>query len=113
MGLEGGGEIVELIDVMPTVLNYFDIPAPKNIRGRSLWPLIHGEIRPDHIAMIEHAGRNLVRQLIQIPKAPQYHRQPNARCTSNGQMIRGKTRGRLSGTSCPSWDVESGPETWL
>ena len=53
-------EVVELVDVMPTVLEYFDIPAPEGIRGRSLWPLVHGEIGEERVALIEHAGRNQV-----------------------------------------------------
>jgi arylsulfatase A-like enzyme len=53
-------EVVELVDVMPTILDYFDIPAPRHIRGRSLWPLIRGEITPPRVAFIEHAGKSLV-----------------------------------------------------
>src|SRR5690606_24815540 len=33
-------ETVELIDVMPTILEYFDLPEPRGMRGRSLWPLV-------------------------------------------------------------------------
>ncbi|MBN1961820.1 MAG: sulfatase [Deltaproteobacteria bacterium] len=53
-------EVVESIDIYPTILEYLDLPIPRGIRGRSLWPLIRGEVPPPHIAMIEHAGRNLV-----------------------------------------------------
>lgn len=53
-------ETVELVDVMPTILEYFDLPAPKGMRGRSLWPLVRGELVPKRTALIEHAGRNLV-----------------------------------------------------
>jgi len=53
-------EVVESIDVMPTVLDYFDLPKPKEMRGRSLWPLIRGEVEPPRLALIEHAGHNLV-----------------------------------------------------
>ena len=53
-------EVVELIDVMPTVLEYLDVEVPRSIRGRGLWPLIHGQIEPERIALTEHAGRNLV-----------------------------------------------------
>lgn len=53
-------EVVELVDVMPTVLDYLDIESPRAIRGRTLWPLIHGQIEPERIALSEHAGRNLV-----------------------------------------------------
>lgn len=53
-------EVVELVDVLPTVLEYLEVPVPQNIRGHSLWPLINGEVAPERIAMSEHAGRNLV-----------------------------------------------------
>jgi arylsulfatase len=53
-------DVVEQVDIMPTVLDYFDIPAPPDIRGRSLWPQIRGEVQPQHVALIEHAGKNLV-----------------------------------------------------
>jgi arylsulfatase len=53
-------EVVESIDIMPTILEYLGIPAPRGIRGRSLWPLIRGEVAPSRIALVEHAGKNLV-----------------------------------------------------
>ena len=53
-------EVVESIDIYPTVLEYFGIPIPRGIRGHSLWPLIRGEVQPERVAMSEHAGRNLV-----------------------------------------------------
>ncbi len=53
-------EVVESVDIFPTVLEYFDIPAPGGIRGRSLWPLMRGEVQPPRVALSEHAGRNLV-----------------------------------------------------
>jgi arylsulfatase len=53
-------EVVELVDVMPTLLEYLDVPTPHGIRGRSLWPLIRGEVHPEQIAFVEHAGKNLV-----------------------------------------------------
>ena len=62
----GGGQgtqindVVELVDVLPTVLEYLDIEIPGGIRGRSLWPLIRGEQMPQKAAFVEHAGKNLV-----------------------------------------------------
>ena len=53
-------EVVELVDLMPTLLEYLEIPIPTGIRGRSLWPLIRGELVPDKVALIEHAGKNQV-----------------------------------------------------
>ncbi len=53
-------EVVQSVDILPTVLEYFGIPAPKDIRGHSLWPLIRGEVEPPSTAFIEHAGRSLV-----------------------------------------------------
>jgi len=53
-------EVVESIDIYPTILEYLDVPMPQGLRGHSLWPLIRGEVQPERIAMVEHAGRNLV-----------------------------------------------------
>ena len=33
-------EVVESIDIMPTVLEYLNVPTPRGLRGRSLWPFI-------------------------------------------------------------------------
>lgn len=84
-------EVVELIDVMPTILEYFDIPAPKNIRGRSLWPLIRGEIEPKRVALIEHAGHNLVAlrsdRFKYIKHLRNLHIQPSYRFTENREEL--------------------------
>ena len=44
--LQGHGQrvdaTVQLLDVMPTVLDYLDLPAPAYARGRSLLPLLEG-----------------------------------------------------------------------
>ncbi|MED5463191.1 MAG: sulfatase [Myxococcota bacterium] len=53
-------EVVELVDVLPTVLEYLELPPPVGIRGRSLWPLIRGDVSDERIALSEHAGKNLV-----------------------------------------------------
>ncbi|MEE8409642.1 MAG: sulfatase [Myxococcota bacterium] len=53
-------DVVESVDILPTALEYFDIPVPANIRGKSMWPLIRGQVVQERVALIEHAGRNLV-----------------------------------------------------
>jgi arylsulfatase A-like enzyme len=53
-------DIVESVDVYPTLLEYMGLTPPEGIRGRSLWPLIRGGSLPARDAFIEHAGRNLV-----------------------------------------------------
>jgi arylsulfatase len=53
-------DVVESVDIMPTVLEYFRVAAPPDIRGRSLWPLIRGAVAPERVAFVEHAGKNLV-----------------------------------------------------
>jgi arylsulfatase A-like enzyme len=53
-------DVVEEVDILPTVLEYFDIPRPHDIRGNSLWPLIGGAVGQERVALVEHAGRNLV-----------------------------------------------------
>jgi len=37
----------QLIDLMPTILDYIDIPAPHPCQGQSLKPLLSGQARPD------------------------------------------------------------------
>ena len=54
-------DVVETVDVLPTLLETMHLPIPTNIRGKSLWPLIHGEVGDANtMALIEHAGRSLV-----------------------------------------------------
>ena len=38
-------EVVRLVDVMPTILEYVGLPIPENLQGRSLLPLLRGEKR--------------------------------------------------------------------
>lgn len=53
--------VVETVDIMPTILDYFGIPSPTNIRGQSLLPSIRGEIpSAERIAFTEHAGGSMV-----------------------------------------------------
>ena len=52
--------VVELIDVYPTLLEYFNIRQSLPLRGHSLWPLMRGAVQPERLAFIEHAGRNLL-----------------------------------------------------
>jgi arylsulfatase A-like enzyme len=53
-------EVVESVDVLPTLTEYFGLPLPPRARGRSLWPQVRGELVPTKAALIEHAGHNLV-----------------------------------------------------
>lgn len=36
--------IVQPPDLLPTILEFLDVPAPDTVQGRSLWPLISGEV---------------------------------------------------------------------
>lgn len=53
-------DVVQSIDIMPTLLEYLGLGFPENIRGRSLWPLIEGNAAPARAAFIEHAGRSQI-----------------------------------------------------
>ena len=53
-------DVVELVDVYPTVLDYLNVPASPILRGRSLLSLMRGMLAAEHVALIEHAGRNQV-----------------------------------------------------
>ena len=50
-------EVVELVDIMPTVFEYLEVESPRSIRGRP-WPLIHGQIEPERIAITEHGAQS-------------------------------------------------------
>jgi arylsulfatase A-like enzyme len=45
--------IVELVDVMPTLLDLAGIETPRTVQGMSLLPLIRGEGRPPYLAFAE------------------------------------------------------------
>ncbi|MBC7792835.1 MAG: sulfatase [Clostridia bacterium] len=53
-------DIVESVDIYPTLLEYMGLTPPEGIRGRSLLPLVRGGTLAPKNAFIEHAGRNLV-----------------------------------------------------
>lgn len=60
-GLPAGQRVdvpVQLMDVMPTVLELFGLPAPYELRGRSLLPLLH-DGAPDEAAAATFATRDL------------------------------------------------------
>jgi arylsulfatase A-like enzyme len=65
-GEEGGStvpQVVETIDLMPTLLELVGAPLPPGIQGESLLPLIRGEGRPPYIAFGEsflEGGRKYV-----------------------------------------------------
>jgi arylsulfatase A-like enzyme len=40
--------LVELVDLAPTLLNATGKPAQIGMQGRSLWPLLTGQVSPDH-----------------------------------------------------------------
>ena len=44
---------VEMIDLMPTLLEWAGVPGPANLQGESLLPLIHGEAKPPYLAFSE------------------------------------------------------------
>ncbi len=60
-GAHGAGsvsKIVELIDVMPTLLDLSEVAVPQGVQGASLVPIVGGSGRPPYIAFSEspHAG---------------------------------------------------------
>ncbi len=80
-GVEGGRTIADLvrsIDVFPTVLDYFGIPIPDGIQGRSLRPLLEGNHEAPRVAyadqinvfdrnamMIQHRPKDLLLHSVQ------------------------------------------------
>jgi hypothetical protein len=62
-GLPGGRHVdgtAALLDVLPTVLELADIPAPASIQGRSLVPYIQGDLpAPDDLVFTEGQFRTI------------------------------------------------------
>ena len=63
-GGDGGlkhDEVVSIVDIMPTVLSYLDLPSPEGTRGQDLRPLMEGGSGDDlsGAALFEHIGRQL------------------------------------------------------
>jgi len=54
-------EVVSIVDVMPTVLSYLELPSPEGTRGQDLRPLMDGQAgaATHGAAMLEHIGRQL------------------------------------------------------
>jgi arylsulfatase A-like enzyme len=48
----GAGQRIEPIvqppDILPTVLDFLDIPIPDTVQGKSIWPLVNGEVDQLH-----------------------------------------------------------------
>lgn len=61
----GGGErregLVEIADVMPTILEIAELPAPADLRGRSLLPTVEGSRLPDRQVVSELVAPNALR----------------------------------------------------
>jgi arylsulfatase A-like enzyme len=49
------GGIAQHPDLLPTALEFLGIPIPESVQGRSLWPLIRGEV--DHVREFAMSGR--------------------------------------------------------
>ena len=50
-GLGAGQRISAVVqppDLLPTVLEFLDVPVPATVQGKSLWPLIRGEAKTLH-----------------------------------------------------------------
>ncbi len=54
-------DVVSIVDVMPTVLSYLELPSPEGTRGQDLRPLIEGrdDASTHGAAVFEHIGRQL------------------------------------------------------
>jgi arylsulfatase A-like enzyme len=47
----------QVVDVMPTVLDFLGLPLPPALDGRTLWPAMRGEDVGDYVAVVELAER--------------------------------------------------------
>ena len=55
----GAGEriqpIVQPTDILPTILEFLDVPIPDTVQGKSIWPLVRGEM--EHLHDYAFSGR--------------------------------------------------------
>ena len=72
-------DVVEMVDIFPTILEYFELPVQKS-RGYSLLPRTVDQRKKKRIAYSEHAGKNLValrsKEYKYIRHIKTKHRQP-------------------------------------
>ena len=54
-------ELVELVDVMPTILELLDLPIPAGVRGTSFVPVIKGQGRGREYVYAEHPDMRMIR----------------------------------------------------
>lgn len=55
-------DLVEGVDVLPTLLDACGIPAPPHLQGQSLWPVLNGGDSPDkEVALMEATGWKMIR----------------------------------------------------
>jgi arylsulfatase A-like enzyme len=50
-GLGAGESVAPLVqppDILPTILDFLDIPVPETVQGRSIWPMVRGEVDRIH-----------------------------------------------------------------
>ncbi len=51
--------IVDLVDLVPTILGRIGLKIPKAMRGEDLWPVITGEVKGGGAAYLQHTGNQL------------------------------------------------------
>ena len=51
---------VSLVDIMPTLLDLAETPAPEGLRGRSLLPSLRGETLPDDVVVAEYHAQGML-----------------------------------------------------
>lgn len=55
-------DLVEAVDVVPTLLECCGVPAPPHLQGRSLWPVLRNQPAPARrSALLEHTGWRTIR----------------------------------------------------
>jgi len=103
-GGEGGGQrlagTVDLTDVMPTLLEAAEATPPAGIRGRSLWPALHGE-------PLEPRGAVYAQTMFRAVSV----RTPEGRLTFTGVGADSPWLGELMGTArlqAPAWEASEG-----
>lgn len=51
--------IVDLVDLVPTILARVGLPIPEALRGEDLWPVIEGKVQGGGAAYLQHTGNQM------------------------------------------------------
>ena len=95
---EGAGhrvrDVVQQVDLVPTILDFVRAPVPGNLRGRSLKPLLEGGELPARLVVLGVAVRALPVRL--EPAVERHRRTLSLHQRADRRAVRSRSRSRLA-----------------